>query len=172
MSFIKNKLAQTLSVAFLAAVCSTTTYAAEKKESLKDKFSGNTIGLGYQFSSSLHGLSATMDLSDKVTGQAILGLFGDISHVTARARYHLASDQDWDAYGYASLGLLHFDDSDFDSETTLAVGGGIGMEYDWQHISADLPPIRWSFELDFNTADFDNHDLSQFSIGIGAHYRF
>ena len=169
----KNKLIQATLVALVSSAFATSSFAAQKKDKLGlDEIKFENIAFGYQFNVDSHGLSARMDLSEKLSAQAILGVFGEVSNYTVRGRYHLATDQKWDAYAYVSAGLYTWEDDDFAGENVPAVGAGIGMEYDWQNLDSGFPPITWSFELDVNTADFDNYDYSNFSIGIGAHYRF
>ena len=166
MSLKNNKLIQATSVVLLSAACFTSSHAADSKIT-KDKFA-----FGYQYTVESSGLSGRMEISDKLSAQAIVGVFGDVSNYTLRGRYHLATDQKWDAYAYVSAGLYTWEDDDFAGENEFGVGAGIGMEYDWQNLDAGFPPITWSFELDMNTAEFDNYDYSKFAIGIGAHYRF
>lgn len=162
---MKNTLIQTILAASLSAICFSNSHAAEDED--------GKFALGYHFTTESSGLSATMGVSDKVTAQVILGVVGDVSSYSLRGRYHLATDQDWDAYAYASIGAVKWDgNASFDDETVGSIGGGVGMEYNWQNLSANYPPIIWSLEVDMNAADFDNYDFSKFSIGIGAHYRF
>ncbi|RVU83770.1 hypothetical protein EOL70_15710 [Leucothrix sargassi] len=165
MSLIRNTFIQPLLVVSLSALVSTSALAADKPTT-NEKFA-----LGYQFTVDSNGLSGRMAVNDKVTAQLILAPFGEVSSYVARARYHLATDKNWDGYGYVSLGVYSWDDDNVD-EDVLAIGGGIGMEYDWQNLSSSYPPITWSLELDANAAEFDNFDFSKFAISIGAHYRF
>ena len=163
MKFMRNQLIPTILVALL----STFSFASAQAAESTDKFS-----LGYHFTTQTSGLSGQMEFSDKVTAQAIIGFVGDVSNYSLRGRYHLATDKKWDAYAFASIGLFTWEESGFAGENELSIGGGVGMEYDWQNLDAGFPPITWSFEIEMNSAEFDNYDFSKFSLGIAAHYRF
>lgn len=169
MLSLKNKLIPTMSAVFLSTLLFSNAQAAD----LKSKFSDSDFALGYHLTTFSNGFSGRMKLSDKVSAQVILGVFDSVSNYEIRGRYILATDQKWDGYAFAGVGIWTKDDSDgFDDETVGAVSGGIGMEYDMQNLDASYPPITWSFELSAHTAEFDNHDFTNFTLGVSGHYRF
>ena len=135
------------------------------------------IYLGFQ-SASLsysHGLSAKMDFTDKITGQAILGFLGTFNTYTARGLYKFNQDRFYNMYGYGSVGLWSWDGGRYwDDETSMTFGGGAGFEYDIRGLGADKNfPVFINAELGLNIVNFDNYgSVSTLGLGIGVHYKF
>lgn len=156
----------TVSLFFLVGVAS----AQEQKET---KF-----GVGFQG----WGISGMMDVSDKVSVQGILGMFGDLRTYAGRGIYRFRREPLWNAYGYGMVGMWSGSYSKWDAyrgdyveetETAMGFGAGGGIEYNWQAFSPNLPPIWWNLEAGIGSVGFDHYnDFSAFMFGGGAHYRF
>jgi hypothetical protein len=164
MSFKQNKLAQIFLGAVLSLLLLSTSQAAD---------SDSKYAAGFQSTGYSYGLSGKMEISDEITAQGIIGLFGDLSSYSVRGLYNLKSDTHWDAYAYGSAGMWSYDSSfdDFD-ENVFVFGSGVGIEYDWRAFAPELPPVYWNLELGLNVGSFDYYDFSALSFGVGAHYRF
>ncbi len=142
---------------------------------ISNTLSKNGIYLGLQSNGwYAGGLSAKMDLNDKLTGQAILG-FGTFTTVTGRALYKFMKQDHLDVYGYGSLGWWHWaGDRYWGSENSMTFGAGGGVEYDLRGLGAQFTaPVFVSGELGLNMVNFDNYgSVSALGLNIGIHYKF
>ena len=129
------------------------------------------FGVGLQSSWPAFGFSAMMDLNERTAVQGVVGLFGRVNVFAARGLYRFSVEELWSLYGYGSAGVVSHSYLR-ERETTLGLGAGAGLEYDWRAWGPKLPPIRWNVELGLAYADFDYYDYTGFSFGAGLHYRF
>jgi len=137
-------------------------------------FSGKNIYAGFQSTWPSHGLSVKMDFTDKITGQAVVGFLGDLSHYSVRGLYKFKKEQFYNMYGYGSLGLWTWDSdySGWKDESVVGVGGGAGIEYDLRGLDSSFIPLFVNAELGLNIASFDHYDFSSVGLGLGVHYKF
>ncbi len=136
---------------------------------------GNSkYAIGFQTGFATYGVVARMALSDKVSAEGVLGLFGPLSHYGARGLYLLKKETYWDAYAFGSAGAWTWksDLVGIDDETVFGFGAGGGIEYDWRAFNENLPPISWSMEIGFGMIDLDNYDFGGFTFGAGGRYKF
>jgi hypothetical protein len=134
-------------------------------------------GIGFQSSWPSYGLSVQYDMADRITAQGILGALGTVTNFGGRLLYRFQQEEVYDIYGYGAVGLLRWGGSGvFASETSVGVGGGGGIELDWQSIltpdDRTFPPIFSSIEIGFTVASFDHYNFNALTLGGGIHYRF
>jgi hypothetical protein len=148
---------------------------------------GGRFGIGFASSWPAYGLSGTMQISEAITAEAVLGFLGAISNFGARGWYRFNRNPTYDFYGFASASLyqyryrgLEYDRQSLDlreksvTENVLGVGGGAGIEVGLQSLFKDtaLPPIFMNWEIGLALASFDHYNFSAFMFGGGVHYRF
>ncbi|MDH5228809.1 MAG: hypothetical protein OEZ58_14545 [Gammaproteobacteria bacterium] len=161
-----------LSILILLLIFQSQLYAAEEK-----------FAAGYQGTFPATGISGKMKISNVITAQAMIGFWGTLNTYAARGLYRFQEDKFWNAYGYGMLGFWSYRATVYDFSTfsnqektqfVLGFGGGAGIEYNWQAVAPDLPPIWFNLELGFGSIKFNdlNYNVSGVLIGGGAHYRF
>jgi hypothetical protein len=142
---------------------------------------GSRFGVGFQSSWPAYGLSGLFDVSDRITAQAVLGAFGAVTTLSGRGLYHFNRQTKYSLFGFGSVGVWRYGYDVLgvsDSETTVGVGGGAGVELDWQGILNDdddgdsFPPLFSTIDLGLTMASFDAYNWNAFSFGVGLHYRF
>jgi len=135
-------------------------------------------GVGFQGTFPASGLSGMMSLTDDISIQAIVGMFGNLRTFAGRGLYKFQEDEFWDLYGYGMIGVWSYRGLTFSNnrqtETVLGLGAGAGFQYDWRAYNPTLPPIAWNIELGIGFVDFDqvNYNFSTIMFGAGVHYRF
>lgn len=112
---------------------------------------------GIQFADPAVGLSATVDVLERLSLQGIWGL-QDSPTVAARFRAALIRQRFFDVYGYGIGGYTSRTDG------AWFAGGGGGVEWDWRMIEPRLPSISWSLEAGYN--------YEEITAGFGVHYTF
>ncbi len=119
-----------------------------------------------------NGLSAKYDLSEKMTAQAILGFWGDVSSYTAKLNYKFKKGDHYDLYGYGDAGMLVWDGNYYQkSESTATFGGGIGGELDLRKFDPEFIALFVNVEAGLSMASFENYSYSAFGWGLGIHYK-
>lgn len=101
---------------------------------------GSPFGLGFQSSWPAWGVSGIYDVSEKITAQAVLGAFGTISTFSGRSLYHFQRQPAYSLFGFGALGLMRHSFrvlGERESESTIGIGGGAGVELNWQDILSD-----------------------------------
>lgn len=131
------------------------------------------FGIGTGSSWPAYGVSGTYRVTDQITAEAILGLFGAIQSITGRGWYRFQQDPTYDLYAFGTAGIMRYDYI-IDTESSLGLGGGVGIEFSWAKIldNADFPPIFSNIDIGLVLANFDRYNWSGFSFGGGIHYRF
>lgn len=134
---------------------------------------GGRFGLGVTSSWPAYGLSGTLQFSETLTAEALLGFFGTISNFGGRVWYRFKRDLDYDLYGYGAASLYRYDYV-IDTESVLGLGGGAGIEAGLQRLldDSDFPPIFINAEVGLAIASFEYYNFSTFIFGAGIHYRF
>jgi hypothetical protein len=134
---------------------------------------GGRYGLGVTSSWPAYGVSGTLQLTDKITAEAVLGFFGTVSNFGGRGWYRFNRNVNYDLYGYAGASLYHWGNQLYD-ESVLGLGGGVGIEAGLATLLNDetFPPIVVNAEVGMAFADFEYYDFSSFVFGAGVHYRF
>ncbi len=130
------------------------------------------FGVGFQSTWPAWGLSGMMDINETITAQAILGFFGNFTTVSGRGLYHFRQEEFWDMYGYGMLGLWRYNTRFITAESSLGIGAGAGIQYDWRALDPNLPPIYWNIELGISFFNFEHYNFNFISFGTGVHYRF
>lgn len=140
---------------------------------------GGRYGLGFASSWPAYGISGTLQVSETITGEAVLGFFGTVSSFGGRLWYRFNRNMKYDLYGYGGLSVYHWNgvNSAFldVSENVLGVGFGAGIESGLPKLFDDeeFPPIFINAELGLAFASFKYYsNFSSFILGVGAHYRF
>ena len=152
---------------------SSVAFAQEEKET---KF-----GIGFQSSFPAYGISGMLDVGPNISVQGILGAFGDLKTFAGRGIYRFRKEPYWNTYGYGMIGVWSYPWYKWEgwnfvekTETTMGFGAGVGIDYNWQGWSPDLPPIWWNLELGIGMVEFEDADynFSTIMFGVGVHYRF
>jgi hypothetical protein len=135
------------------------------------------FGIGFQSSWPAYGLSGLYDVNDKITAQLVVGALGSWTTVTGRGLYHFSQQEKYNIYGFGSAGMYRYSFRALgasESESSLIVGGGAGMEFPLRKLfnDEDFPPLYWSFDLGFSAGSFEHYNWSGFIWGGGIHYRF
>jgi hypothetical protein len=154
---------------------------ASAQEAPASDAEGSRFGIGFQSAWPAYGISGLYDVNDRITAQAVVGAFGALSTLSGRGLYHFQREPSYTAYGYGTVGawrhsfrLLH----ETQSETSLGLGGGAGIELNWRTIlgndsgESTYPPLFSSIDLGFVLANFARYNFSGIVIGAGMHYRF
>lgn len=138
---------------------------------------GGRFGVGLASSWPAYGISGTLQFSETLTAEAVLGFFGTVSNFSARGWYRFNRTEKYDLYGYAAAGVYRYDYSTFlanDTENVLGLGAGAGVEASLGKLldEEDFPPIFLNSEVGIAYANFDFYNFSALSFGVGIHYRF
>lgn len=142
---------------------------------------GGRYGIGLASSWPAYGISGTIQVSETLTGEAVLGFFGTVSNFGGRIWYRFNRNETYDIYAYGGLGVYRY--TGFDSilldlnrtESVLGIGLGAGVEAGLPKLfdDEDLPPIFLNAELGLALASFEYYTgFSTLSLGFGVHYRF
>jgi hypothetical protein len=131
-------------------------------------------GVGFQSSWPAWGLSGTYEVNERITAQAVLGLLGTLNSISARGLYRFQKNENYDLYGFGTVGMWSYTVGT--RENSLGVGGGAGVELNWQRIlgadRGDFPPIFSTVDLGLVLATFEHYNFRGLQIGTGIHYRF
>ena len=142
---------------------------------------GTKFGIGLQASFPGYGISGIVDVTDKVSIQGILDFIGDLKMYAGRGIYRFTKKPFWNAYGYGAIGAWSYPYKVLESgklvkktETVLGFGAGVGIEYNWQALARELPPLWWNVEVGLGIVKFEKavYDVSTITLGLGVHYRF
>jgi len=145
----------------LVALALLTTAASAKQ--------GDTY-LGLQW----YGLSGKYEVTDKISAQAIVGLWGytGLTSITGRLNYKFKEKKDYNLYGYGSLSSWSWSNAYY-SETVIGFGAGVGAEYDIRGIDRSFIPLFLSVDIGLQAASFDYYgSFAGVGIGTGIHYKF
>ncbi len=147
--------------------------AADSLDATTVGLQGGRFGLGVTSSWPAYGLSGTMQVSETLTAEALLGFLGTVTNFGGRVWYRFKRDVDYDLYGYGAASLYRYDYV-IDTESVLGLGGGAGIEAGLQRLfdDADFPPIFVNAEVGLAFANFQYYNFSTFIFGAGIHYRF
>ncbi len=131
------------------------------------------VGVGFQSSFPVYGISGIYNLNEQMSGQAVIGFFGTVKIFSGRFLYKFKRQDNLNVYGYGMLGaFMHKSwvtlEGKDKTETILGLGAGVGIEYYFD----GLPEIGWNAEIGFGLVDFDYYDFSAIMFGLGAHYYF
>ncbi len=134
---------------------------------------GGRYGVGFASSWPAYGVSGTLQISETLTAEAVLGFLGAVSNFSGRAWYRFKRDPSYDLYGYGGAGVYRYGYFG-GTENVLGLGGGVGVEAGLQSLldDEDLPPIFLNAEFGLAYANFDFYNFSSFTFGSGIHYRF
>jgi hypothetical protein len=122
-----------------------------------------------------HGLSAKYDVNDKITAQAIIGVWGydDLTSMTGRGLYKFKEKEHFNLYGYGAITSWTWSNSYYGDETVIGFGAGAGAEYDIRGIDPEFIPLYINFDLGFQVASFDHYGgFGGLGWGLGVHYKF
>ncbi|TET64736.1 hypothetical protein E3J48_00685 [Candidatus Aerophobetes bacterium] len=118
------------------------------------------------------GLSGKYWFDDKLGGQVIVGLFGDLSMYGGRALYKFQEGENHYLYGSLLVGnwTYEWDFGWLGSGTESAFGLGLtgGLEY----FSERIPSLGISLEIGFSSITLEHYDFSTVMAGTGIHYYF
>lgn len=129
-------------------------------------------GVGFQSTFPAWGLSGTMQITDEISGQLILGPFGILNTFAGRGLYSFQEEQYWNLYGYGMLGVWTYNYIGSRRESSLGIGAGAGIQYDWRAWNDELPPLFWNLELGLGFVNLDHYNFNSVMLGTGVHYRF
>ncbi|MCF6245622.1 MAG: hypothetical protein L3J43_11390 [Sulfurovum sp.] len=122
-----------------------------------------------------YGLSGKYDVTDQITAQAIVGLWGysSLKSITGRVNYKFIQKNHTDFYAYGSLSSWSWSSSVYGDETVFGFGAGVGAEYDIRGINRNFIPLFISADIGVQVASFDHYDnFAGLGIGLGVHYKF
>lgn len=156
------KLRQLIFIAFVLLMASSGTALAGSK-------AGGDLGVGFQSSwPASYGLSAKFDLNEKMTAQGVLGLLGTVQNYSGRLLYRFQDKEEFDLYGFGSLGMYRYDYY-LGDETAFGFGAGAGIEYDLSN-ALDGIPLTVSGEIGLGFVSFDYYSYGALGFGVGFHY--
>lgn len=121
-----------------------------------------------------YGLSAKYDVNNKITAQAIAGLWGyaGLTSITGRVNYKFKQTRYANFYGYGSVSHWSWSNSFYD-ESIFGFGAGAGAEYDIRGIDKSFIPLFISADLGLHVASFKHYGgFGGLGIGLGVHYKF
>ena len=121
-----------------------------------------------------YGLSGKYDITDNLSAQAIVGLWGytGLTSVTGRINYKFKEQNFYNLYGYGSVTAWSWSNSLYD-ETVFGFGAGVGAEYDIRGINRNFIPLFLSADLGLQVASFDHYGgFAGLGLGLGVHYKF
>jgi len=121
-----------------------------------------------------YGLSGKYDLTNKITAQGIVGLWGysGLTSITGRLNYKFKEQNHYNLYGYGSLTSWSWSDSYY-NETVFGFGIGAGGEYDIRGIDRNFIPLFISADIGLQVASFEHYGgFGGLGIGLGIHYKF
>ena len=163
----------TLAVLLVAALVPAAAQAQEDE---------SPYGIGFQSAWPAYGLSGLYDMSERFTAQAVLGALGTATSLAGRGIYRFSQKEKYNWFGFGSVGLWRYAYTDCciggntyrSTESSVGIGGGVGIELDWGSILDDeeFPPLYSNFELGLQLASFDYYNFSALGFGGGLHYRF
>ena len=122
-----------------------------------------------------HGISAKYDVTDKVTAQAIIGVWGynNLTSFTGRGLYKFKEKEHFNFYGYGAITSWTWNDNYYGDETVIGFGAGAGAEYDIRGIDPEFIPLYINLDLGLQVASFDHYGgFSGLGLGLGVHYKF
>jgi len=118
------------------------------------------------------GLSGKYWFSDKLGGQAIIGLFGDLSMYGGRVLYKFREGENHYLYGALLVGnwTYEWDWGWLGSGSESAFGFGIngGIEY----FTKFIPQLGFTLEIGYGSVKLEHYDYKALSYGTGIHYYF
>jgi len=121
-----------------------------------------------------YGLSGKYEVTNKISAQAIVGLWGytGLTSITGRINYKFKEKNDYNFYGYGSLSSWSWSDAYY-NETVIGFGAGVGAEYDIRGIDRDFIPLYISADIGLQVASFAHYgSFGGLGIGTGIHYKF
>ena len=135
-----------ISMILVTMLISNNMFAQESDQTEKGKF-----GIGFQSSFPVWGGSIMLNLNEQTSIQGLLGMFGDLKTYGGRFIYRFNNEQYSSTYGYGLLGAFSYtglrigEDWSLEetTETVFGFGAGVGIEYNWQALSQNLPAL-WS----------------------------
>lgn len=143
---------------------------------------GGRYGVGFASSWPSYGISGTLQMSETLTAEAIIGALGTVSHFGGRVWYRFNRNVNYDLYGYGAVGVYRYRYTNFDrfgarirdTESVLGLGAGVGIEAGLQKLLGDenFLPLFINAEFGLALASFEYYNFSSFSFGAGIHYRF
>lgn len=139
---------------------------------------GGRFGVGFTSSWPAYGLSGTMQVSESLTAEAVLGMLGTVSNFGGRLWYRFSRNPAYDLYGYGAASMYRYGYNlgalGRGSENVLGFGGGAGVEASLRTLFGDenFPPIFVNVEAGLAFANFEYYNFSSFTLGAGIHYRF
>lgn len=135
---------------------------------------GGRFGVGFASAWPAYGISGTLQVSEKLTAEAVVGLLGTVSNIGGRVWYRFKPDLSYDLYGYGGAGLYRYGYFG-GAESVLGLGAGVGIEAGLAKLFDDeeFPPIFVNAELGLAHASFRYYGgFSSLAFGAGIHYRF
>jgi hypothetical protein len=118
---------------------------------------GYQYGLGLAGGFGVSGISGTMDLGGPTSVQIVAG-----NGAMGKIRFAFKREEYWDLF-VAGYGGVHFGWDD-----DLVAGGGVGVDWNWQSLDRELPPISFMLEVDLGLID---GDLGA-DVNGGIHFNF
>jgi len=123
------------------------------------------------------GLSGKYYFTDKIGGELILGIVGDVNIYGIRGLYKIMEEEDYDLYGAILAGQwiyryeeYYWEDWELKSRTATesAFGFGVygGMEYFL------LPELGVSMEFGLGSVTLEKYTWATITYGVGVHYYF
>jgi hypothetical protein len=137
---------------------------------------GGRFGIGFASSHPAYGISGTLQMSETLTAQAILGVFSFWNVISGRIWFRFNRNETYDIYGYGAAGIIGYRGYS-DSNLLIGFGGGVEVSAPALFEDEDFPPIFANAEIGFNigcnTNRFNAYSgCSGLSFGTGIHYRF
>jgi len=135
---------------------------------------GGRYGIGFASSWPVYGISGTIQVSETITGEAVLGFLGYYTSIGGRLWYRFSRNEQYDIYGFGGLGLYRYNRGILDTNS-LVLGVGAGGEVSLMKLidDEDFPPIFLNAELGLSFGSFDSAvGYNVLTFGVGAHYRF
>jgi opacity protein-like surface antigen len=136
------------------------------------------IQLGLQASFPVGGISGKVNVTEKHTGQAVVGIFGPFSSYFGRYAYNFKSEEknfgNLKPYLFGQVGYYIYDFEGYfgvptEKEKSVGFGAGGGIEWNIKNFSDNL---KFNIEISYNRVDFELYDFKSIMFGFGIHYQF
>lgn len=130
------------------------------------------FAIGVDTTFPVSGLSGKYWFDDKLGGQVIVGLFGDLSMYGGRVLYKFQEEENHYLYDAILLGTWTYEwdwgwlGSGTESAFGYAVSGGL------EYFRTYIPQLGFSAEIGLGSVDLEHYSYSTIGFAMGVHYYF
>jgi len=114
------------------------------------------------------GLSGKYWFSDKLGGQVIIGLFGELNMYGGRVLYKFKEGENHYLYGAVLIGNWSYEWWPGETESAFGFALTGGVEY----FTKFIPQLGFTLEIGYGSVGLEYYTYGQISYGAGIHYYF